>query len=118
VKLSQAIAKARDITVPFEGDDLHVTYRPASFTIRELDALTEAQKKGDGKPTRQLLETVKRVILEWDLTDEDEKVIALDAKLDDEKDPLRDVPSVVFTEIMKKINEDQQPGGDKTSSAR
>lgn len=118
MKLSQAIAKARDIVVEFEAASLRVTYRPTSFTVRELDRLTEEQANAGGKPTRNLLEMVKKTVITWDLTDDYDRLIPLDRDLDDQTDPLRDVPSVVFTEIMKKVNEDQQPGGAKTSGAR
>lgn len=110
MRISEALSPARDIEVRFEAAVLNVTYRPAAYTIEEIERLEESD--GDKTPEQRrarlerLLDTVGRVVVSWDLTHDDETMIS---PLD--RDTLRrTVPTSVFTDIMKAIREDQKVG--------
>lgn len=111
LRLSSATAPSRDITVTFEGGDLQVAYRPASYTVAELDAL-----QADTKNTARIVESMLRTLVSWDLEyDEDSaptpeqvgQVIPL------ETEPLtQTVPTSVFVVIMRAMQEDQSAGAE------
>lgn len=110
MRLSQATSKARPLTVPFEGGDLSVQYRPASYTVAELDEL-----QANTRDTKRIVESMLRTLVSWDLEYDEGQV-------DDEGQPLEGViplttkaltqyvPTSVFVEIMRTMQEDQQPG--------
>lgn len=110
MRISEALAPARDIEVRFEAAVLNVTYRPAAYTIEEIENLEAAD--GDSTPEQRrvrlerLLDTIGRVVISWDLTDDNEVMIN-----PTDRAMLRSsVPTPVFTEIMKAIREDQKVG--------
>lgn len=110
MKISEALSPARDIEVRFEAAVLNVTYRPAAYTIEEIETLEAAdgEKTPEQRHARmeRLLDTIGRVVVSWDLTHDDESMI----------DPLdratlrTQVPTPVFIEIVKAIREDQKVG--------
>lgn len=112
MKLSAAVSPARPVTVHFDGDDLHVEYRPTSYTPAEVVALQEATpttgKRMSAAAQREALdrtiETMLRLIVSWDLEDEDGRTIPLT------REALRDVPLNVFHEVQRAIAEDQAAG--------
>jgi hypothetical protein len=104
MRMSQATSKARTIPVAFEGGDLTVTYRPASYTVRELDEL-----QADSKNTKRIVDSMLRTLVSWDLTDDDDNAIPL------EVEPLMDVPTSIFVEIMKAMQADQAPDAEGKS---
>lgn len=117
MKISQAVAPKKDVKVPFEGAELQVVYRPLTYTVRQMDEMAaEAEATGGGKATTRLLETIQKLVVTWDLTDEHDKLIVIEGDLTDDH-PLRDVPSHIFVAIIKAVNEDQTPGGSKASAA-
>lgn len=124
MRLSQAVSEAKDVKVTFAGGaTLAVTYRPLSYTVREMDAA-----RADAENTDRIIDTMKRLIVRWDLTDDDDRPIALDFPYDEvdgkqvpsPDDPLRDIPTNVFTEILTAIAEDAKPSGEASrgSAAR
>lgn len=104
MRLSQAVSPAEQITVPFVGAELHVKYRPMSYTPAELDKMQAEAAQTKGKVGDRLVDSMIRMIESWDLTDEDEVPIPI------ERDALREVPSNVYMAIMKVINQEQQAG--------
>lgn len=118
MKLSQAGAKAKTIPVEFEGGAvLEVTYKPLTYTVNEMDAM-----RGETDPSR-IIETVKRLVTKWDLTDDAEVPIPLDHPVDEDgkpakDDPLRDVPTHIFGEIIRAVGEDQQPDPEASRRSR
>lgn len=111
MKLSQAVSKAREIKVSFDSAELNVTYRPASYTTRELQQLQE------DKDLRRVAQTIQRTLVTWDLEDEDGKPFPLEGEEALER-LVDEVPISVFTEILKAVQEDQTPGeAGKTSAA-
>lgn len=123
MRLSQAIAKKRDLVVHFDGADLKVVYRPLSYTPRQMDEMAAEASASEGRPSRRILETMQKLLITWDLTDEHEVLIPIEGDIDAKDEsgkythPLYDVPSNVFVAIIGAANEDQQPGGQKASSA-
>jgi hypothetical protein len=123
MKLSQATAKERDLPggVQFGEEALQVTYRPLTYTVREMDAMKDSQD------TNRIIETVKRLIVRWDLTDNDETPIPIDHPMVEDEDgklvpadddPLRDIPTHIFSEILRAVNEDQQPDPEASRRSR
>ncbi len=106
MRMSQATVPARTMAVHFDGGDLTVEYRPASYTVRELDALQE-----DSKNTKRIVESMLRTLVSWDLTDEADRPVPL------QTEPLMDVPTPVFVQIMKAMQVDQSAGEADAPSA-
>lgn len=105
MKLSEISAETKPLTVPFESGDLKVRYRPNSFTANAADEINAAMADPQ-KQTNGMFRMVAAIIAEWDLEDEDGKVVPLD-------DPayLREhVPMGVFGRIFQTMNSDQNPG--------
>ncbi len=110
MRISEALAPARDIEVRFEAAVLNVTYRPAAYTIEEIETLeaTDGEKTPEQRKARmeRLLDTVGRLVVSWDLTGDDDVVID-----PTDRATLRtSVPIPVFNEIMKAVREDQRAG--------
>lgn len=118
MRISEALAPTREIEVRFDSAVLNVTYRPAAYTIEELERLEE--NDGDKTPEQRrarlerLLDSVGRMVVSWDLTNDDETMI--DPR---DRDTLRrSVPLPVFNEIMRAVREDQRAGeAERHSSA-
>ena len=82
MRISEAQSKSREPTIDFDhGAVLYVTYRPISYTLEELDALTAITEAvgGDAQARRsranRVAEMISRLVISWDLTDENEVVI-------------------------------------------
>lgn len=111
MKISEALSPARDLQVRFEAAILNVTYRPAAYTIEEIERLEETE--GEAKTPEQrrarlerLLDTIGRIVISWDLTDDSEVMIS-----PTDRETLRHtVPMPVFMEIIKAVREDQKVG--------
>lgn len=111
MKISQATAKPKPLEVTFGEAKLNVQYKPLTYTVREMDELQ------DSKDVKQIVSTMKRLVVSWDLTDDDEQPVALDYMLNEDEsvnvaDPLLDIPSHIFTGILKAVAEDQKPSGE------
>lgn len=122
MRISEADTEAKDIDVQFGKATLHVTYKPLTYTVREMDALAGSRDAG------QIIETMKRLVVAWDLDDKQGNRVPLDHPMDDvmqedgsgpsgrkrpaDDDPLRDVPSHIFTGIIQAVGKDQTPSGE------
>lgn len=111
MRLSDAKSHAREIIVSFEGGDLHVSYRPMSYTVEELDRLgDDAAVKDMSAEERKarigrIIEMITQVVASWDLTEDDGETPIDPA----DTVRLRSVPINVFTEILAAIRKDQRP---------
>lgn len=112
MRLSQAVAPARKLSVPFDqGESLNVEYRPASYTVAELDAL-----QADAANTARIVDSMLRTLISWDLeydpeddgapTDEDGKPLEGVIPLSTEA-LTQHVPTSVFVVIMQAMQADQ-----------
>jgi hypothetical protein len=116
MRVSQATSKPRPLQVPFEGGDLPVAYRPASYTVAELDEL-----QANTRDTKRIVESMLRTLVSWELEYDEDAV-------DDEGNTLtgviplttaaltKYVPTSVFVEIMRAMQEDQQAGEARATS--
>jgi hypothetical protein len=117
LRLSSATAKPRAIAVPFEGGDLHVEYRPSSYTVAELDAL-----QANARNTGHIVQSMLRTLVSWDLEyDEDSaptpELVGTTIPLETEA-LTQTVPTSVFVVIMQAMQADQSAGeADALSSA-
>ena len=117
MKISEALSKARDIQVFFEAAVLNVTYRPVAYTYAEMESLTEndaslgkLSKEERTSRLNRIIELIQRVVVAWDL--EDENGVTIDPQ---NEESLRVVPLNVFTEIMKAVQQDQRVSGEAES---
>jgi hypothetical protein len=106
VRISKGLGKPTELDVYFDDDDpdavLHVTYRPTSFTVAQLDEIRANAEKNP----RRLIESVLNVVTAWDLEGDDGEAIPLDVEA------IYDVvPTSILGGILKAINEDQTPSG-------
>lgn len=116
--LSDLTVKPKPLEVPFGELKLTVEYKPLSYTVLEMEQISES------KDVRQIVETIKRLVSSWDLKlAEDEPPVALDHPKDDagriaDDDPLMHIPSHIFTELLRRVAEDQKPSGEAARSSR
>lgn len=118
MRVSQALSKSRQIAVEFEEDSLSVTYRPISYTLEEVDRIqADTTATGGTESERQarmnrVAEMISRLVVDWDLVDEDDVKIST-------KDlaALRKIPFNVFSEIIRAVRDDQQVGEAQRPSA-
>ena len=102
--------KPTTLPVPFGETTLTVEYRPLSYTVKEM------RKIVDSKDPAMIVDSIKRLVTKWDLEDAD-GVVPLDHPLDDdgkvrEDDPLLEIPTNIFTGIMKAVQADQSVPGE------
>lgn len=115
MRISDAVADEREIEVPFGPHKLQVTYRPLTYTVAEMDAISR-----DERNPRRIIETIKRLVVKWDLehddlVNEDGKgvIVPLDHPEDDyENDPLRHIGTHIYSKIIQAVNADQQASGE------
>jgi hypothetical protein len=123
MRISEALKEVKDLEVHFGPATLKLTYRPPSWTPRELDAL-----KAD-KDIRRVVDQIRKLVIQWDLTDEYDRLVPLalpvapaptvivsegGQDLEQEPaeapiDPLMDVPLSIYMKIITAINEDGRP---------
>lgn len=137
MRISDAVSDSSPLDVHFpRGAVLHVEYQPSSYSIIELENL----QRNATKDPRRMLHAIRRLVLSWDLTDDDGVPIPLaepfveggggglvprsefvrkfreengqDAPLPDSvpEDQLASVPTNIFAAIIKAVNADQDPG--------
>ena len=111
MRISQALSRARDIKVEFEEATLHVTYRPVSYTLEEMDRLqADTTETGGTKEQRsaridRVAGTISRLVVSWDLTDEEDRPIN-----PSDIETLRNVPFNIISEVIQAVRRDQQAG--------
>ncbi len=107
MKISQATAKPTDLDVPFDGDVvLKVKYRPLTYTVREMESLQE-----DERNVARIIETIQRLVVEWDLEDDEGNIVGLD------DESLRDIPTHIFLQIIREVSNHQSVGAEGKASA-
>lgn len=123
MRISDALKGETPLDVHFpSGSVLRITYRPASYTVAELEEI-QREKGNAGR----IIEAIRRIVLSWDLVDDNGQPVPLErptaamvtvvdgesgavALSDPPDDPLRHVPTPIFLEIIRAVNEDQEPG--------
>jgi len=111
MRISDALSPARELTVPFQSAELHVTYRPISYTMEQLDEIqAKTEETGGSAEERRarldrVLDIMTRLVVSWDLTDDEDVVIN-----PENRDAMRKIPMNVFTEILAAVRKDQSAG--------
>jgi hypothetical protein len=112
MRISEALSRSSNIEVMFEaGAVLHVTYRPVSYSLRELDEMeaVTVQKGGTAEQRKERLERVAgmigKLVISWDLESDDG--VVLDPT---DIEAMKDIPSNVFTEILSAVKAHQSVG--------
>jgi hypothetical protein len=124
MRISEALGERNPLKVHFAGGSvLNIVYAPATYTIAELEELQNAERD-----INRVVESIRRLVLEWDLQDEDGVPISLQpvpkaitrvtdpengevTVIEPPEDPLRTkVPTNIFMTIIRAVNEDQNPG--------
>lgn len=106
MKISEALGERVDLAVAFPGGSvLNVVYTPSTYTVAELEELQSVERDAT-----RVLASIRRLIVDWDLTDDSGAVIPLTEPTEGEDDPLRHVPTSIFARIFRAVNEDQGPG--------
>lgn len=120
MKISDALKTESTLQVPFGSEHLTVVYRPSAATIQDLEALAKERNVG------RLAQQVREQIVRWDLTDEFNNLIPLDApgpvtitqdgkpvdstvSITGSADPLHQVPVSILVKILIAIQTDQRP---------
>ena len=104
MKLNDIRSETAEVAVPFQSGDLHVTYRPNTFTADRSDAV-QAAAKDEAKATDAMFLMVGDVLVRWDLEGDDGETIPLD----DPKRLRAEVPVAVFGRIFAAIGQAQNP---------
>lgn len=123
MRISDALKGETPLEVHFpSGSVLNITYRPASYTVAELEEI-QGEKGNAGR----IIEAIRRIVISWDLVDDEGRPVPLDrptdamltvidgesgtvARSDPPDDQLRHIPTPIFREILRAVNEDQEPG--------
>lgn len=131
MRISDALGERIPLAVHFpSGDVLNIVYTPMSYTVAELEELQRSERD-----VARIISSVRRLVLEWDLTDDDgvpiplQHVTGMRVVTEDggtvwepdpdqsgavlPSDPLRHVPTNIFMQIFRAVNDDQTPGGSK-----
>lgn len=123
MRISDALKQTRDLKVDFgPGGVLNVVYRPPSWTPAEMQALK------DQKDVSQIVPQIRKLVVQWDLTDDYNNLIPLDpppmipavlvrdengdvtdGALTEVDDPLMHVPISIYLAIIRAVNEDGKP---------
>lgn len=110
MRISDAVSPVRPLAVPFDkGEVLNIEYRPMSYTPEQLDQMqADAQstvKKDQGRAVAGMVESMLKMLVSWDLTEDDGAT-----PVPIERDALQKVPLNIFTEITMAVARDQQAG--------
>jgi hypothetical protein len=126
MKMSDALKDIKDLKVDFGvGGTLNVIYRPPSWTPAEMEALQA------DKDIRRIVDQIRRLVIQWDLTDDYNNLIPLEAPKPDPAivvtdnsgeiveqkepeprelhDPLMHVPISIYMKIIQAVNNDGKP---------
>ncbi len=97
MRISEATIEQKPLAVTFGSATLNLVYRPLSYTVKEME---DATKDRDPK---NIVRTMQRLLVEWDLTDDDNNPIPLS------DEALVEIPSHIFTGIMQAVAKDSRP---------
>lgn len=125
MRIDEAIADSKELDVQFPKAVLHIVYRPANYTIAEMEA-AEADKANP----KRLVKMVQDLVEAWDLTrvekapaiHENGDPVIVDGEpvmvekgevpvdLSNAEEIRLNVTNTIISGIVKAIREDQSPG--------
>lgn len=94
----------RQVQVQCEGGTLTVWYSQNAFTPRLEQMARDLTSSPDEAASKALCVLLSRLILDWDLTEEDEVT-----KVPITQDSLLDLPIKLLTDVISTINKDISP---------
>lgn len=106
MRISGALAQARSLKVPFEGEELNISYRPSSYSVEELEKLVSDEESGAKKiePSR-IIDIIQQMVITWDLTEDNGEPIHLS-----DRQRLKQLPTSIYTVILQTVKADQSVG--------
>lgn len=96
----------RSIAIDYNGDTLNLTYKPSELTPAIEAEIREEALEGRND---RLIETVCKMVIQWDLLDEAGEPLPLEPEI------VRDLPSAFLYAIQQGCREDMIP---KSKSGR
>jgi len=125
MRIEEAVAEAKDLDVKFGQAVLHIRYRPANYTIAEMEAA-----ESDKTSPARLVKLIQDMVVAWDLTraetvpalHENGEPVIVDGEplmvdggevpidVGDAEQVRTYVTSTIISGIVKAIREDQQAG--------
>lgn len=100
VTLSQLKANTRTIVVPYEQDEVRLTYQPSQMTPVVESEINAASRDGDVGP---MLQAMSKLIVEWDVMEDDKKALPHTVEV------LAGLPNAFLMAIFRAIQEDMAP---------
>jgi hypothetical protein len=94
-KLTDFTERTLDVVVDIAGTKLNLVVRPFRWTIDEETQLLSSDNAADARTN--LLAFFCSVVAEWDLTDDDEKVIPITPE------SLSDLPSILLQNVLEEV---------------
>lgn len=112
IRISQLVSDQRTVSVPVDGEQVSVTYRPGGFTPETEDRLHQHEE--DQRGGAALVELLEGCLTSWDLEGDDGQALPVDAA------QLRTLPIRFLGQVVKAIAEDMSPNATSagTSGAR
>jgi hypothetical protein len=71
IRISDLANKRKEITVEWEGEAIRLAFRPGSMA---LDAEVKAAESKEGNERGPIIESLRAMVLWWDIVDDDGKV--------------------------------------------
>jgi hypothetical protein len=112
MRISDALAKARPLTVEFDSDSMNITYRPSSYSVEKLEQLVEEDGSERKVAPRRMIEMIQNMVISWDLLEDNGEPIDLQNTA-----RLRQLPSSIFLTILNAVKADQSAGEAERPSA-
>lgn len=102
-KLSELMRDQADLTVPFEGGDLHVVYRPRVVTPEWQRAIGEAEDSPNSDYEAMVYGPLKDALISWDLEREDGTIYELTSEA------MATVPRHILTQTLVAVIRTARP---------
>jgi len=110
MRLSDTLGDPRDLAVKVGRGELHVKYMPLNYTPAQIDDLNKRDGETDAERIRRVSQMVNELVVEWDLTFDDETPVPLDVE-----SIHNNVGIHTLTTIIKAVQTDQSAGEEDAS---
>lgn len=99
----------RPLTVPYGKEEVNIVYRPSEWT----PAVEEQWTDTEGSGTHEMLEFLNKIIVSWDIYEDDKQ----EKPLPKELDSFYIIPTPLSLAFLREIQEDAVPGKEKRTSS-
>lgn len=90
----------RTVTIPFDGDDLHVVYRLGALNTKLVDWIEE-----HGSERKSIQQWLEKVVVDWDILEDNGTHVPVTVEAMDRYD----IPTSLFLLVKVYIQEDASP---------